>query len=166
MKNPTRFMLITVTIITVASLATAGWLILRHSRRPQSKLVLGPPCREGLVSIESQPDAAVRITVLNAGCDNPQRASVQFLAENIGSSPISEFEVRAIETYDELIDQGSGVTSMGEVLKPHQERIGFIGGGVMTAAGGKPVGPLKSYQLTVWSVRFADGKTWTRRRAA
>jgi hypothetical protein len=104
MKNRTKFMLITVTIITVASVATAGWFILRHSRRQQSKLVLGPPCREGLVSIEPQPDAAVRITVLNAACDNPQRASVQFLVENIGTSPISEFEIRAIETYDELID--------------------------------------------------------------
>ena len=167
MKNLTRCVLIVASILIVGSGATAGWFVYRHSRRPQSrKLVLGPPCRESLVSVEPQVDAPIRIKISDAACDNPQGASVEFVAENISSSPISQFEIRAIETYDELIDQGSGVTTMGPIFFPHQTRIGFIGGGVMTAAGGKAVGPLKSYQLTVWSVTFADGKTWTRRLAA
>ena len=167
MKKLTRLVLITAAVLTAGSVATAAWFILRHSRRPQSqKLVLGSPCRDGLVSVEPQLDAPMRITISNAACDNPQGASVQFLAENISSSPISQFEIRAIETYDGLVDQGSGVTTMGALLHPHETRIGFIGGGVITAAGGKPVGPLKHYQLTVWSATFADGKTWTRRIAA
>jgi hypothetical protein len=166
MKKLSRLVLIAMVIIAIGSIATAGWFVFRHSRRSSQKFVLGPPCRDGLVSVETQTDAPLRITISNAACDNPQGASVQFLAENISSSPISQFEIRAIETYDELVDQGSGVTSMGAVLHPHETRMGFIGGGVITAAGGKPVGPLKHYQLTVWAVTFADGKTWTRRVAA
>jgi hypothetical protein len=167
MKKLARLVLIAAAILIAGSVATAAWFLFRQSRRPQSqKLVLGPPCRDGLVSVEPQFDAPMRITISNAACDNPQGASVQFLAENISSSPISQFEIRAIETYDQLVDQGSGVTTMGPLVHSHETRIGFIGGGVITTAGGKPVGPLKHYQLTVWSVTFADGKTWTRRIAA
>ena len=167
MKNLTRFVLIAASTLIVGSGATAGWFVYRHSSRPQSpRLVLGPPCREGLVSVEPQVDAPIRIKIAEAACDNPQGASVQFVAENISSSPISQFEIRTIKTYDELVDQGSGVTTMDSILYPHQTRTGFVGGGVITAAGGKAVGPIKSYQLTVWSVTFADGKTWTRRIAA
>jgi hypothetical protein len=166
MKKITRLVLVAAIVLSAGFVAMAAWFVFRHSRRPQSqKFVLGPPCRDGLVSVEPQTDSPMRITILTSACDNAQTASVQFLAENVSSSPITQFEIRAIETYDELVDQGSGVTAMGALLHPHETQIGFIGGGVITAAGGKPVGPLKHYALTVWSVTFDDGKTWTRRVA-
>ena len=156
------FLLIGTSVLTVNCVAARSWLAFHRSHGQEAKLVLGPPCREGVVSAEAQPDAPLRITIGDAGCDKPQTASVQFVVENVGSSPISQFEVRAIETYDELVDEGTGVTTMGLVLYPHQTQIGFIGSGVITAAGGKPVGPLKTYQVTVWSVTFSDGTTWRR----
>jgi len=162
MKRLTRFLLIVVSVLTVSSVAATGWFAFHRSHRQQARLVFGPPCREGLVSAEPQTDAPLRLTIADAGCDNSQTASVQFVAENVSSSPIIQFEIRAIETYDELVDQGGGVTTIGIVLNPHHTQTGFIGGGVITGACGKPVGPLKTYQVTVWSVTFGDGRTWTR----
>ena len=156
------FLLIGTSVLTVNCVAARSWLAFHRSHGQDGKLVLGPPCREGVVSAEPQPDAPLRITIGDAGCDTPQTASVQFVVENISSSPISQFEIRAIETCDELVEEGTSVTTMGRVLYPHQMQNGFIGSGILSGAGGKPVGPLKSYQVTVWSVTFSDGTTWRR----
>jgi hypothetical protein len=162
MKKLTKLFLIVALILVVGPIAVAGWLGFRRTRHQQPRFVFGPPCRPGIVSVETQPDAPVRLTIADAGCDKPQTASVQFGAENVSSLAISQYEVRAIETYDELVDRGSAVTAMGLVLNPHETRIGFIGGGVITAACGKPVGPLRLYQITLASVTFTDGTTWMR----
>src|SRR6266542_1527230 len=162
MKRLTKLVLIVALILVIGSIATAGWLGFRHARHEQPRLVFGPPCRQGIVSVETQPDAPVRLTIADASCDKPQTARVQFVAENVSSLAISQYEARAIETYDELVDKGSGVTEMGLVFNPDEKRIGFIGGGVVTAAGGKPVGPLRLYQITLASVTFTDGTTWKR----
>ena len=159
MKKLAKLILI-VEILTVGCIGAARWLRLRQAAQAQPKLVLGPRCQEGLVSVETQPDAPVRLTVVDAGCDQPQTASVGFVAENVSSLAITKYEVRAIETYDELVDKGSSVTEMVRVFNPHETRTGFIGGGVGMITRGKPAGPLRHYQIALASVTFVDGTTW------
>jgi len=153
-------------LILVVEILTVGYIVAGRRLRfwlappPQPKLVLGPACQKGLVSVETQLDAPVRLTIVDAGCDQPQSASVSFIAENVSSLAITKYEVRAIETYDELVHNGSSVTSMGRVFNPHEMRTGFIGGGVVMIASGRPAGPLRQYQIALASVTFVDGTTW------
>ena len=126
----------------------------------RSAKLIGPPCREGLVSVEPQLDVPLRITISDAACDRPQEARVQWVAENIGKVQISRFEIRSIETYDRAVDGRKGVMTIGSNLDPHQTTTGLIGSSALSGVAGAPV--LTSYKLTVWSVTYADGKTWTR----
>ncbi len=118
------------------------------------------PCREGLVSVEPQLDVPLRITVSDAVCNSPQEARVQFVAENIGTVAISKFEIGGIDTYDRPVDGRKGVNTIGSNLYPHHTSTGLIGSSAITGLAGAPV--LTSYKLTVWSITYADGKTWTR----
>ncbi len=133
----------------------------------RSAKLIGPPCREGLVSVEPQLDVPLRITISDAACDRPQEARVQWVAENIGPVPISRFEIRSIgfeirsiETYDRPVDGRKGVITIGSSLDPHRTTTGLVGSSAISGVAGAPV--LTSYKLTVWSVTYADGKTWTR----
>ena len=162
MKRLTARLIVGLLTFTIGIGAASAWVVLRRSPAKSNKLLSGIPCRDGLVSVEPQVDVPLRITISEAVCDNPQGASVQFVVENVSSKPISKYDICRIATYEGLIDDKSGVTTMGTILQPHQTKIGFIGGGVITGAGGVPVGELKSYKLGVWSVIFADGSTWKR----
>jgi hypothetical protein len=139
----------------IGTAATSAWFIFRRLPVQSNKLLSGPPCREGVVSVEPQHGVPLLIKISEAACDNPQVASVHFVVENISSKPISKYNIRSIETYERFLNDGSGVIE-GGILQPRQTRRGFLGGGVMQ------VGELKSYKLAVWSVTFTDGTTWTR----
>jgi len=142
---------------------TIGVGISRRFLRPgvnRSVKLFGPPCREGLVSVEPQLDIPLRITVSGAACDSPQEARVQWAAENVGTAPISRFEIRSVETYDRPVAGRKGVITIGSTLYPHHTSTGLVGSSASTGVAGAPV--LMSYKLTVWSVTYADGKTWTR----
>ena len=143
--------------------ASSVWFVNRHQSPEPLRFLSGPRCREGLVSVASHPDVPLHITISDTACENPQTANVQFLVENRSTKPISKYDIHGVQTYDELSDDGLGVsTERVEPLQPHQTDIGFLGGGVLKGAGGKPVGELKSFQLVLWSVDFADGTRWTR----
>ena len=126
---------------------------------------LGTPCDTGVISVEAQENAPLQIKVEESDCKTTQTARVRFTAKNLSSKAIVEFSVRSLETYEQYFTDNSGVTAGGfeNPLKPNEtyER-GFIGGGTETKAGGIPVGKLKSYVLTVWSVNFVDGTKWER----
>jgi hypothetical protein len=110
-----------------------------------------------LVSVETQSQVPLRISISDTACQNSHSANVQFAVENIVSKPITKYEIRGIMRYDGLVDDGLGVSTEGfENFDSHQVRTGFIGGGVLR------VGELKGFELTVWSVDFADGTKWTR----
>ena len=126
---------------------------------PAVKLV-GPPCRAGLVSVDPQPEVPIRITVSDAVCNSSYEARVQFVAENIGAVPISKFEIGGIDTYDRPVDGRKGVNTIRSNLYPRQTNTGWIGSSAIPNVGRAPV--LTSYKLTIWSVTYADGKTWTR----
>ena len=146
----------------VIGVATSSFVNRTQPAKPFRHLS-GPTCREGLLSVESRPAVPLRITVSDTACEKPQSASVQFLVENVGTKPISKYEIHGVQTYEELTDTGFGVlTERVEPLQPGQTDIGFLGGGVLKGAGGKPVGELKSFELVLWSVEFADGTKWTR----
>lgn len=143
--------------------AAAVWSSIHNQQVNSPRLLLGQPCREGLVSVESRPDVPLRVTISDTACEHPRSAKAHFIVENLSTKPISKYKIRAVLTYDELIDEGLGVsTETVEPLQPHQTQSGFLGGGVLTRAGGRPVSELRSFQLVVWSVTFSDGTTWTR----
>jgi hypothetical protein len=136
---------------------------LRRSVQPPFDRLLkvsGTPCREGLVTVEPQPHVPIRIAISDAACNGPQEARVQFVAENIGTVAISKFEIGGVDTYDRPVDVRKGENMIGSNLYPHHTTTGLIGGSAGTVGAGAPV--LKSYQITVWSITYADGKTWTR----
>lgn len=140
------------------------WSLVHYQRVESSRFLSGQPCRDGVVSVESRSDVPLRITISDTACDNPQSANVHFVVENVSTKPITRYEIRSLRAYDELTDEGSGVsTETIEPLQPRQTQIGFLGGGVVRGSCGKPVSELKSFQLVVWSIDFADGTTWTRR---
>lgn len=117
----------------------------------------GPPCREGLVTAEAQPDIPLRLTVGKSACASPQEVKAEFEAENIGSVTIKTFTVRALGDYDRAISIRKGVDIASGVLKPHQTTTGIVGTGT-----GDPKATLTSCKLTVWSITYADGQTWNR----
>ena len=131
----------------------------RFDRLPLPELS-GPPCREGLVSVEPQPQVPIRITVSGTVCNSPQEARVQFVAENIGTVAITKFEIGGIDAYDRPVYGRKGVNRIGSNLYPHYTDTGWIGTSSIADVGGAPV--LTNYKLTVWSVTYVDGKTWTR----
>ena len=129
----------------------------RHESIKEVRLLSGPPCAHGIVSVELQSQVPLRISISDTACQDSDSANVQFAVENIGSKPIIKYEIRGIMSYDGLVDDGLGVSTGGfENFQPHQTQTGYIGGGVLK------VGGLKGFKLTVWSVDFADGTKWTR----
>ena len=162
MKKLTTRLIIALLTFVIGIAAVSVWFVFHRAPSKANSLLSGPPCRDGLVSVESQPDVPLRISISESVCENPQMTSVHFMVENVSSEPISKYEIRSIETYGRIIDDGGGVTTEGAILQPHQKHEGFIGGGVLAGVGGVPVGELKSYKLAVWSVTFADGTTWSR----
>src|SRR5216117_2040851 len=92
--------------------------------------------------------------------DRPQEARVKWVAENIGTVTISRSEIRSIETYDRPVGGRKGVITIGSSLNPHRTTTGLVGSSAINGVAGASV--LMSYKLTVWSVTYADGKTWTR----
>ena len=143
--------------------ASSVWFRINCQPAQSSRLLSGPPCRKGVVSLESQPDSPLRMTISDTSCRDPQTASVQFVVENLSAKPISKYEIRGLLRYDQVIDHGLGVQAETvEPLQPGQTQIGFLGGGVLKAAGGIPVSELRGFQLSVWSIDFADGTKWTR----
>jgi len=158
MKKLPAFVIVGLLTFTLGVGMSARRFVRRHVN--QSVKLLGAPCREGLVSVEPEADVPLRVTVSDTACDSPQEARVQWVAENIGKVQISRFEIRSIEAYDRAVDGRKGVMTIGSNLYPHQTTTGLIGSSAITGVAGAPV--LTSYKLAVWSVTYADGKTWTR----
>ena len=161
MKRLTIRLIAALLTFLIGIAVASAWFVFRRSPVQSNKLLSGPPCRDGVISVEPQRTAPLQIRISEAACDNAQVADVHFVVKNISSKPISKYDIRSIETYERFFNDGSGV-SEGGILQPQQTRRGFLGGGVIGDVGGVPVGELKSYKLAVWSVIFTDGTTWTR----
>ncbi|HET6648212.1 MAG TPA: hypothetical protein VFH01_12870 [Pyrinomonadaceae bacterium] len=149
-----RFGIALITFLIGLAIASVG---LRREPVRSMRLLSGPPCTSGIVSVEEQAQAPLRISISDTACRHSHSANVQFVVENVDSRSIVSYEIRSRMKYDGLVDDGLAVSTAGvEHFQPHETQSGFIGGGVLN------VGQLKGFQLTVWSVVFADGTKWTR----
>jgi hypothetical protein len=150
----TRLTIASITFLVGIGIASIS---LRRESIKRSRLFSGPPCAQGLVSVEPQSQAPLRISILDTACRDSYSASVQFVLENMGSKPIIKYEIQGTLNYDGLVDEGIGVsTEWREAFQPLQKRTGVIGGGVLK------VGQLRGFKLAVRSVDFADGTKWSR----
>lgn len=143
-----------ITFLIGLAIASIGF---RRETVNSERVLFGPPCTSGVVSVEEQSEAPLRISISDTACQDSHSANVQFVVENVDSRAIVNYEIRSIMMYDGLVDDGLGVLATGVAhFQPHETREGFLGGGV------QEVGQLKGFQLTVWSVLFADGTKWNR----
>src|SRR5688500_12133459 len=105
--------------------AAAVWSPIYDQQVNSPRLLPGQPCREGLLSVESRTGVPLRVTISDTACEKPHSANAQFIVENLSTKPISKYEIRSVLTYEELIDEGLGVsTETIEPLLPHQTQTG------------------------------------------
>jgi len=110
----------------------------------------------GLVAVESQPEAPVRLSISNAACTHVSK-SVRFTLENISNKPIVKYEVRGLRIHGQTVSSNVSLTSeFSSEMDPHGLRTEDI------EERSVPAGQLTSLRLAVWSVTFADGTTWNR----
>ena len=114
----------------------------------------------GFVTVESQPQAPVRLIISTAACTHVS-VIVRFTVENISDKPIVKYEVRGIRSNDSSGNNLSVTSEWAKPVDPHERRSGLIQEGLfeerIISAGQKT-----SFQLAVYSVTFADGTTWRR----
>lgn len=149
----TRLAIASITFLVGIGIASIS---LRRESIKRSRFFSGPPCAQGIVAVETQSQAPLRISISDTACQNSYSASVQFVLENTSSKPIINYEIVGTRSYDGLVNEGGVLTEGREDFQPHQFRTGFIGGGVLK------VGQLRGFKLAVWSVDFADGTKWSR----
>jgi hypothetical protein len=128
----------------------------RPNFQPPIKLS-GLPCRESLLSIEPQDGVPIRLIILNSRCASPHSAEVQVVAENIGTEVITRFEIGGIGTYDRPVTGRKGVNIVGSKLAPHQTTTGIVETDTLNDETSRM---LTRFTLLVWSITYADGKTW------
>ena len=123
-------------------------------------------CRKGLVVVEPQPDAPIRISLMETNCPDPYFANVSFKTETTGSRPVSRYDVRMRASHAGITDSYSTVVSGFGTVEPedpafsqHQDSSEFIG---VTLNRGLFRAPVDELKLSVWSVTFKDGTIWNR----
>ena len=117
-----------------------------------------------VVSVESQPNAPLRISGVSASCPGSQGSNIGFRVENVSDKPVIRYEIRAIRSCEYLSydDSLKSTALLTNVLLPGETKFGFMRSDRVAFDGGVRVGDLKSLKLTVWSVTLADGTTWVR----
>jgi hypothetical protein len=124
------------------------------------------PCSNDLVVVEPQPDAPVRISVLQTNCGQPDFADVSFKVKTTGTRRISRYEVRMNAGYEGISRSDSTIISGFGSIYPedpefykHQESSEFIG---VTLKRGLLRSNVDQLKLFVQSVTFNDGTVWNR----
>ena len=139
--------------------AASLWSVGRRDRVKTVDQLTGPPCVSDVVSVDHQPNIPLHISLADTACYDHVTLA-QFVVENTGTKTISRYEIRGIRTYERSIDTGLGVSTSGTTLEPQQSRDGGLGTNEGTVRG-VAVGRLTSLKLSVWSIVYADGTTWT-----
>jgi hypothetical protein len=130
---------------------------LRRRHRQTNRPWAANPCRNGLASADNTLQPTLKISLLETNCENDV-ASVHFNVTNEGATPYKYFEVRAIYTYDNYVEDGAGFGT--GPLVPGQSTDGYIGMGSPTLANRKPVGQLRGITLIPSLLEFPDGTKW------
>jgi|GEM_PF-2871424 len=135
------------------------------SSTARSALVGEQPCRAGLIVVEEQADAPVRISNLKTDCRNPNVPGAGFQVEPNVARPIRRYEVRILHSYDGVYDgyssDSAGTTGAdgGPVFSKDSSSSSYMSWGLKR---GWFKDPEPKFTFTVWSVTFTDGSTWNR----
>jgi hypothetical protein len=148
-----------VALLTTLSLGVGLTLYLRHRQPQANKSWASNPCCDGLASVDNTPEPTLKITLLETSCEN-QIASVHFNVTNVGMTTIKYFNVRAIYTYDNYVDDGAELGT-GPIVTG-QSKDGYIGQGPPRFGNGKRVGQLRGITLIPSLLEFEDGRKWRR----
>jgi hypothetical protein len=127
----------------------------RHRHRQTNRPWAANPCPNGLASVDNTLQPTLKINLLETNCEN-NIASVHFNVTNVGATLYKYFEVRAIYTYDNYVDDGTGPLVAG------QSTDGYIGMGAPRLANRKLVGELRGITLIPSLLEFPDGTKWRR----
>jgi hypothetical protein len=166
MRSATPRLIITIVACLSVIAIGSGCITLRTSSgsTAQKSLTAEKPCRDGLIVVEKQPEAPVRISILKTDCMNPYMPGASFQVEPNVARPIHRYEVRILLSYDGVYSSYS--TSLAETREP--------GGSVFSKnfstsdymSWGLKRGwfkdPEPKFTFTVWSVTYADGSSWNR----
>jgi hypothetical protein len=124
------------------------------------------PCRNGLVVVEQQTDAPLRISILETNCPQLYFANVSFKVEAIGTRPVSRYEVRMSQNANGISDGYStvvsSVSSGDSLFSPERTATDTLG---VTLNRGLFRAPVDELKLFVQSVTFNDGTVWSRAAA-
>jgi hypothetical protein len=136
-----------------------GIIYWRHRHHQIGKPWAANPCPNGLASVDNSIQPTLRINLLETNCEDGT-ASVHFNVTNVGTTPVKYFNVRAIYTYDNYVDDGAEFGT--GPLVTGQSTNGFIGAGMPHLANGRPAGRLHSVTLIPSLLEFPDGTKWRR----
>ena len=152
--------------LIVAIAICSGCLTLRWSSESttQNSVVAERPCRDGLIVVENQPDAPVRISILKTDCLNPYFPGAGFQVESKVTRPIRRYQVRILQSYDGVLDSDS--TSSSEIKEPGGSLFSKDESSSEYMSWALKRGWFKDSEpkltFTVWSVTYADGSVWNR----
>ena len=121
----------------------------------------GKPCAEGIILIENQPGAPVRLSIKTAMCGETY-SSVDLLIENTSPKEITGYEISQVQDYEHKRDvRSSHIRDGGVGLRPGESKLeNFSGGFVDGYSYGRPVGTLKRNAFRIAWVEFSDGAVW------
>jgi len=150
-----------IVLIATFALGIGVTKYLRHRQTNRTSASNQPwganPCRDGLALVDNTPAPTLKITLLETSCQEPV-ATVHFSVTNVGTTAIKYFNVRAIYSYDNYVDDGSEFGA--GPLVAGQSTEGFIGPGTMLFHNGKQVGQLRGITLIPSLLEFEDGRKW------
>jgi hypothetical protein len=136
-----------------------GIICWRRRHRQINKPWAANPCPNGLASVDNTVQPTLKIHLLETNCEN-DIADVHFNVTNVGTTAVKYFNVRAIYTYDNYVDDGAEFGT--GPLVAGQSADGYIGAGMPHLSNGKPVGRLHSVTLIPSLLEFPDGTKWRR----
>jgi hypothetical protein len=158
MRNLTLRLLVAVITLSVGIAAGNTWSRLRNSPAKHQR------CRDGLVTVEQQPDAPLRISILSLDCAS-DFANIGYQVEGRTTRLIKAYEVHISKAHQGIIDSdahgsmslstpGAGLTS-SEIAETSWSIDEKLSRGFFRT-------PVDQVTLYVSSVTFADGTGWHR----
>ena len=143
-------------LLVTFSLGVGLTMYLRYRHPQTNKPWDAYPCRDSLVFVNNESQPTLKITLLETNCED-QTAAVHFKVTNVGTMAINYFQVRAIYTYADYVDDGAGFGT--GPLVAGQSTEGFIGMGAPRVKS-RSVGELRNITLIPSLLQFDNGRKW------
>jgi len=118
-------------------------------------------CSDATFTVDSQPDAPISLTVIEAGCDEPHFWKAQLNLKNTSDKLIRGYKIAHISTYEHKKGVWTSQGRSGSELKPNDSvKVPFKAGFRDGLSYGKPVGRLQKIAFRVELIEFSDGTYW------